>query len=67
VVFADPSRQTYDYQEIFVGKPQPSGAMPLALDMRKASRLKALLQIACNRRRPVPDSAVPRHNPAHAR
>jgi hypothetical protein len=26
VVFADPSRQTYDYQEIFVGKPQPEGA-----------------------------------------
>jgi hypothetical protein len=26
VVFADPSRQAHDYQEIFVGKPQPEGA-----------------------------------------
>ena len=29
VVFADNSRQLYDYQDVFVGKPQASAAMLL--------------------------------------
>jgi hypothetical protein len=29
VVFADTNRQTSDYPELFVGKPQASAAMPL--------------------------------------